>query len=381
MMRVPRLTRLLCLAGVVAVATTGCGSSGGGGDDPTTDGHADASNSCATEATKLVEQERKPLPFKAPPGSVDMARMNGKTLWLVSITNTPWVRQGTSGFMAAAKAVGASGKFFDAKGNITLANQGVATAVQQRAGGIVLLNVEPKNVAGQLEKAKAAGIPVIDVHVGDPDAPLAPGVFAHVTSDWTGIGKIFAHYMLAQTGCKLNALIISAKVIPILANAQKGTVAEIERLCPKCTTHTQWMDLSTIATSLGRLAQTALSRDPKINYVTPMADAFASLVEPGITQAGKQIPIISHDGTDAALKEVRAGNGLLKATVAEPPPAFFGWAFVDQLGRAVAGQKSADWNLPNQIIDKTNIGKSDAELFLNYRGFEERFKQAWRSTG
>lgn len=378
MMRVRRLTGLLALLIVVGVVV-GCGSSSGGGssDAGSTGGASASTGRCTTEAARLVAEYRKPLPFKAPPGSVDMARMKGKTLWLVSITNTPFVSQAESGFMSAAQAVGASGKFVDSKGNITLANQGIATAVEQKAGGIVLLNVEPKDVAGELQQAKAAHIPVIDVHVGDPNAPLAPGVFAHVTSDWTGIGRIFADYMLAQTGCKLNALVISAKVIPILVNAQQGTVAEIRRLCPSCTAKTEWMDLSTIATSLGRLAQTALAADPGVNYVTPMADAFASLVEPGITQAGKQIPIISHDGTDAALKEIRARNGLLKATVAEPPPPFFGWAFVDQLGRALAGQKPGDWTMPNQIIDGTNIAPSDAAQYPNYAGFESKFLQAW----
>jgi hypothetical protein len=177
-MRVPRLTGLLCLlvAIGVAVATAGCGSGDSGSGATASSGNAAGSSSCVTEAKKLVANYRKPLPFKAPPGSVDMLAMKGKTLWIISITNTPFVRQGTAGFMAAAKTVGATGKFFDAKGNITLANQGIATAVEQKAGGIVLWNVEPKNVAGQLEKAKAAGVPVIDVHVGDPDAPLAPGV-------------------------------------------------------------------------------------------------------------------------------------------------------------------------------------------------------------
>jgi ribose transport system substrate-binding protein len=357
----------------------GCGSD----DDEAADtgGTAATGSECVTEAKKLVDEYRKPIPVKEPPGPVDMSAAEGKTLWIVSIDNTPFVQQGTDGFMEAAEAVGATGKFFDAKGNLTLANQAIATAVNQKAGGIALWAIDPKNVAGELEKAEAAGIPVIDVNASKPDAPPATGVFGHVTSDWTLVGKMFAAYMLAETDCELNAEIFSIKSIPIFVDAEKGTQAEVERLCPDCKTNVDYINLATVATSLGPQAQTALTRDPEINYMTPIADVFSALIEPGIRQAGKEVPIISHDGAEPALKAIRDGNGLQKATVSTPPPPYYGWAFVDQLGRAMAGEEAAIWELPNQIIDSTNIGESDAELFPEYDGFEETFKQAWGVAG
>lgn len=374
-MRVPRLTGPLCLLVVLAVVAAGCGSEDGEG--AASGNTAAADGNCVTEATRLVDEYRKPLPLKEPPGSVDVSAMKGKALHVISIVNTPFVQDVMDGFNEAAKTVGATPKFFDSKGNITLANQAMASAIEQKAGGIVLLNIDPKNVAGELDKAKDAGIAVIDANNSDPDEELAPGLFAHVTSDWTQIGRMFAAYMLAETECKLDAEVITTKVIKILVNAQKGTVAEIKRLCPDCKTNVDYMDLATLATSLPRLVQTALTRNPETNYITPMADAFALQVEPAVRQTGKEVPIISHDGTVEALKLIRGGNSLLEATVSTPPPAHFGWAFVDQLGRAVAGQEPGDWAMPNQIVDSTNIGSSEAELFPNYAGFEETFRKAW----
>jgi ribose transport system substrate-binding protein len=370
------LAGLLCTA--AATVAAGCG---GSDDGSASGGRAAAGSGCSSEAQKLVQDYRKPIPLKGPPGDVDMSGAKGKTFWIVSIDNTPFVQQGTDGFKAAAAAVGGTGKFFDAKGNISLANQALATAIDQKAGGIALWAIDPKNVAGQLKKAQAAGIPVIDVNASKPDAQPAPGVFGHVTSDWTQVGKMFADYMLAQTKCDLDAQIFSIKSIPIFVDAEKGTQAEIARLCPDCKTHVGYINLATVATSLAPQAQTALTRDPNINYMTPIADVFSSLIEPGIRQAGKDVPLISHDGAEPALKAIRSGQSLQKATVSTPPPPYYGWAFMDQLGRAIAGQDAAVWALPNQIIDSTNIGKSDAELFPKYDGFEDAFKKSWGVSG
>jgi ribose transport system substrate-binding protein len=370
-----KLAGFVCTVAAATVAAVGCGGSddgGGGGGESASSG-----NACVTEAKKLVDQYRAPLELKAPESPVDMSAGKGKTLWAVSINNAPFVQSATDGFREAAASVGMKIEFFDAKGNITRANQAMATAISQKAGGIVLWAIDPKNVAGQLAKAEDAGIPVIDMNASGPDDPPAPGIFGHVTSDWGLVGKMFAAYMLAETDCKLTAGVLSIKSIPIFVDAEKGTQAEIERLCPDCKTHVGYINLSTIATSIGPLAQTAITRNPDTNYMTPIADAFGSLIEPAIRQSGKDIPIIAHDGADHALKDIRGGNSLVKATVSTPPPPYYGWAFVDQLGRAMAGEEPADWELPNMIIDSTNIGESDADLFPKYENFEEEFKKQW----
>ena len=279
--------------------------------------------------------------------------------------------------MAAAQAAGMHGKFFNANGSITTANQGIATAISQKAAGIAIWAIDPRDVAGELTQAKAAHIPVIDVNDGSPTATPIDGVFGHVTSNWTQVGRWFADYMLNKTGCKLEAGVFSISSIPIFVQAQNGIVAEVKRLCPTCKVHIADIDIATVATSLGPLVQTMLTRYPNINYMTPIADTFDLLVEPAIVQAGKSVPLISHDGSAPALQEIRAGTGLLKATISTPPPPYYGWAMVDQLGRAIAGQPPAIWALPNQIIDKSDIGTSDAQLFPAYAGFGARFKKAW----
>jgi ABC-type sugar transport system substrate-binding protein len=370
---------VVAIGGTVAVAATAMASYT---NTPTA--KAAATASCVQQANAAVQNARKPLPLVGPPSQVNMSKLKGKTLWIVSIDNTPWVQEGVSGFMAATKAIGAHGKFFDSKGNITLANQGVSTAIAQKAGGIAIWAIDPKNVSGELQKAKAAGIPVIDVNAvtvppGQQTAN-APGIFGHVGTDWNQVGTWFADYMLAQTKCKLDAVVFSIKEIPIFVTAHKAVQKEVARLCPSCKVDVQYINLATVATSLGPQAQTAVNRDPKVNYICPIADVFAEIIEPALQQAGKHIPLISHDGASPTFKDIRAG-GLSAATVSTPLPPYWGWAFVDQLGRASAGQSPVVWSLANRIIDKTNIGKSDGQLFpaYNSKALAAAFLKKWKT--
>lgn len=341
-----------------------------------------AAVNCMKQASAAVAKAKAHLPLVGPPSAVDMSGLKGKTLWIVSIDNTPWVQEGVSGFKAAAKAVGAKAKFFDSKGNITLANQGIATAVAQKAGGIAIWAIDPRNVAGELEKAEAAGIPVIDVNAvslkPNKATPNSPGIVGHVGTDWNLVGKWFADYMLVQTKCQLDAVVFSIKQIPIFVTAHKAVQREVSRLCPSCKVSVEFIDLATVATSLGRQAQTAVTRNPKVNFITPIADVFAQLIEPSLLQANKKIPMISHDGAGPTFKNIRAG-GLSAATISTAPPPYWGWAFVDQLGRASAGQKPVIWSLKNRIVDRTNIGKNDAQLFPAYKSqsLAKLFTNAW----
>ncbi|MEA2254355.1 MAG: hypothetical protein QOG35_400, partial [Solirubrobacteraceae bacterium] len=36
--------------------------------------------------------------------------------------------------------------------------------------------------------------------------------------------------------------------------------------------------------------------------------------------------------------------------------------------------------IPTRLIDKTNVGANDAELFPAYQGFEEKFVAAWKGA-
>ena len=50
---------------------------------------------------------------------------------------------------------------------------------------------------------------------------------------------------------------------------------------------------------------------------------------------------------------------------------------IDQVARGLLGEASADWTIPIRVIDETNVGTTNADLFPEYQDFEGAFATAW----
>lgn len=361
----------IALAAVMALTACG-GSSTGTGATP-----GSGSAACVSTASKAVAQMKGPLAVKAPPSAVNMKSLAGKSLWMISAVQDEFNQTVGNSFNAAAAAAGLKSRYVEAGGQVTRMNQLVQEAVTAKASGIVLFNVDPNNVSGPLAQAKAAGITVIDFNNGDPTDPLVPGLFAHVADDFTAQGKDMADWMLADSGCNLHLAQFVLPTFPIDTKLTNSTEAEIKRLCSSCTVLNTNFDITTFQTTLAPLALTVARRDPSINYMNPAFDAFDGLISPALQQIGSKIKLVGHDGNVTNLAAMRAGNTLQVMTDATPPQVFIGWALVDQLARGMTGGQPADWALPARLIDKTNIGQSDAEIFPAYQNFKSSFTSAW----
>ena len=384
-----RTSRLVALALGVGLALTGCsqGTSDTTASSGAASGAASASGSagggatkqaCVDEAAKMVDAARAPLKVKAPESPIDMKSMAGKEIWLISAGQTEFTQTVGEGFTAAATAAGLSGKYVQADGQVNKMQQLVEQAVAAKAAGIALLNVTPGSVSGPLAKAKEAGIKVIDLNNGDPTAPLEDGVFAHVAATFTEDGKNKAAWALMDSKCDLHLATFTIPTITVVQLMIDSAEAEVKKLCSDCVTVRSEFSLSDFSTKLGPQAQTVVRRDPKIKYVDAAADAFAGIISPVMQQSNPDVKLLGHDGSPSALKAMAAGSTLQAMTIAGPPEKYIGWALVDQLGRAMTGQKAADWSLPGRIIDKTNIGDgSEAKIHPDFQGFEKLFTSAW----
>jgi len=327
-------------------------------------------------AKQTVDAARTNVALVAPPAALDVAPLAGKTLWLINVVNNQLTTTIGDGFTKAAEAAGMKGVVFDGKGDASQWNAGFAQAVAQNAAGIVLLGIDENLVSGPLADAKKAGIPVVDLFNGSPSAPLADGVYAHVTPDFTNSGKVLASWILADSGCKADTVLWGASVLPIHNEMVQSAKATLNQLCPDCKVDAQDVDLANVATDIGNKAANALRRDPDINYLFPVFDSAVTFVAPAVQSAGSSVKIVSHDGVDANLDMVRSG-GPQVVDMAFPPNAWIGWALVDQLGRGISKLPAADYTIPTQIFDSTNIGNANDKLFPNYDGYEAAFLSKW----
>lgn len=334
--------------------------------------------SCLATSKAAAAQAQKPVALVAPKTSINLTPIKGKTVWIIETTENQLFTSIGSGASAAAKAAGLKVVLFNGQGETSVANTGVADAVAQHAGGIILGGVDERLVSGSVAAAKAAHIPIVDIFNGSPSDPGYPGVVGHATPDFIKDGKTMAYAMLAATGCKLDTVVWYSSLYKIhieMANNIKSTVAQ---LCPSCKVKLENVDIPTLATSLPSQVETALRSDPNVNYLAPVFDSVVPYVEQGETAEGKSLPIISHDGVDANLNQIRAGSGLQKIDLAFPPNPWIGWLLIDDVARGMLGQKNVDYTVPSQFVDKANAGTSNAGLFPNYKTYAGAFEKEWK---
>jgi hypothetical protein len=82
-------------------------------------------------------------------------------------------------------------------------------------------------------------------------------------------------------------------------------------------------------------------------------------------------------GDAASLDRIRSGSSIQKAVVAIAPQEYQGYAFMDQILRAMTGGKAVDWKLPTRFIDSSNVGTSAASIFPQFDGVEKKFDTVW----
>lgn len=377
----PKALSLALVGGLCALAFTACSASDTDGSS------AEAANfdrkACAAEAQGLADEVKAEAAVKLPEESLDLAELKGKTIWVINAVNTPLLLDIVEGIRAAAEVLEMNVKVVNAQGAATTMSQGVSSAVAQNAAGIILEAVDPDLLAGPLKKAYSKGIPVVDQFNGTPEDPLN-GLFAHVEAPMKSDGARVADWMLADSGCDpdVHFAQFGSTVLSVHSALMDGADEEVKRLCPSCTIISQDFDSTKMATDLRSQAAAVLRRDPKVKYLFPVLDAGVADVLPAVRESDRagQVNVVSHDGVAANLDNLRKNDGKPGGQVLDvafPPSQWMGWALVDQVSRGILGLDAAEWTVPTRLIDASNIGASNDELFAGYEDFQKKFTQKW----
>ena len=331
---------------------------------------------CVSQAQAFATQAKAPEAFNPPSRPVDMSKIRGADVWIISVDQADsFDAEETSGAVAAAAAAGLKSTVFDGQGQTTLFNQGVSEAVAAHASGIILEGIDPHLVSGPLAQAKAAGIPAVDTFNGPPGQALETGIVAHVPANYALGGKEVAAWILGNSKCDADTLVFNAPVFSILKSTMQGFSAEYKKLCPQCKLTVRNIDLPTLATELPSGTSESLRADPSINYIFGTFDAMIPDILPAVQQSGSKAKIVGHDGLPANLQWIR--QGLQAADVALPPIQILGWAGVDLIGRALLHQPLTPYVMPGRIVDKKNIPSTDAAVFPAFAHYQTVYKHIW----
>ncbi len=349
----------------VALLLAGCGSS----SSSTTSSSAAPSGSTSSSGTDAVAAAQATIDAaKAVPSAenlgtaIDVKKLAGKTIYSIPIdSKLEFYQVGEKAMKAIAEKAGLKYITFPSDGTPTSYQQGIAQAIAAKAGAILLNGPLPETLAPQIADAKAAGIPVIPLHLSDKSATPRTITPYEAFAPFNDGAKLSTLYSVVDLkGAPVKALVIEASgtgpsagmvqtikdTLASSAPAGSAVAAEINSQVP------QW------STDIQPAVQSALLKDPSINAVIPIYDSMALFAIPGIQQAAadRTIGVYSFNGTPAVMKLIK--DGTMRADVAENPD----WVAYVNLDTAFRGMLDsgpiAGVSGPVRLIDASNVDET-----------------------
>lgn len=376
-----RLALLTTLATTLSLAA--CGNDGEGGGR----GAADVEG-----ARQQVERFKRTPRFEPPGPPFDAAsKLRGKKIFEIPITSeVPFVTAFERGMKQAADAVGAELVVYRNQGEPSQWVQGIRTAIAQDADAITLLAQDPGVLGPQIAQAECAGIPVLVLRTtgeGEPcqrdrddetyGTTCVPGPFEQA-------GRLEANRVIADSGGDANILVITSNDARSTRTLIRGMKDELETRCPGCKARYVDVPIPEWAREIRGEVQSALVRDPEIDWVIPIYDSMSQYVVPAIRAAGKaeQIKISTFNGTPFVLQMVQ-DDDIVVMDVGENL-SWIGWASMDQAFRVIAGERPLESeNTPLRVFDDGNVDDAGRppEFDRGYgRAYVDGYKRLWGVT-
>ncbi|MGX7724093.1 sugar ABC transporter substrate-binding protein [Rhodococcus sp. 5G237] len=364
-----------------SLALSACTAATDVGSDDTSDRTLSASaQECVDGVQARLAAATAPSELIAPTAPLDLAALQGDTIWFITVTMNQFSVDMVEGVEEAAEAAGMKVVRFDGQGMTNRFNEGIEQAVAQRAAGIILVGIDPSVVSSALASAEAAGIPVQNTLNSDPDDAVPSGMYGNLTADFSADGAMAADWVMADSGCAGNLAIISSTSVTVWDYLAQGAKSQIEAECPDCTVMIIDVDVANVATDVGSQLQTTLQRQPDIDYIFPVWDSAVTYVDPVLAAANSKAKVLSRDGLQPNLDAIAGGSGQ-DMDIATPPAGWIGWLAVDDLARAILGESAPGYVIPTRVVDADNVGDASVESIApEYTDYQAAFVSAWSSA-
>jgi ribose transport system substrate-binding protein len=312
--------------------------------------------------------------FKLKAPSFSMTKIAGKTIFNIPVTSAvPYVVSVDQAAAKLAAKYGAKWVEYTNQGTPTQWTAGINQAIAQHASVIILAQgIAVQLIVPALQKAKAAGIPVVITHDfqnGQQNTPPPTGPGANVnalTKAFVNVpfweaARLEADYVIAQTNGKADDVIFTSPDVPPSNGITAAMQKEFTTYCPACKVKVIDVPLADWATKIAPETQSSISSDPSINWITPIYDSMSLFAQQGITAAGKTgaVHIASYNGTPAVMKLIQDGN-IMSMDVGENIT-WLAYATMDQVGRVITGAPivaSGNEETPLRVFTKANINQT-----------------------
>lgn len=272
-------------------------------------------------------------------------------------SNNPWRIAETKSMKDAANTCHWDLVYTDAASSAAKQVADVESMIAQKVDLIVLAPREEKPLIPAVMKAKRAGIPVIliDRNVDQNVAKAGRDYVTFIGSDFVDQGRRAADWLAKATNGKATIVELEGTTGSSPANdRKKGFDDEIKKHPGMKIVASQSGDF---ARDKGRqVMQTLLQAHPDVTAVYAHNDEMAigaiAALEAAGKKPGKDVTVVSIDGTADALKAIAAGT--MGATVQSSP--FFGPITCETMKRYAKGEKIEPWvKVSDKFYDKSNV--------------------------
>jgi ABC-type sugar transport system, periplasmic component len=361
----------MIISGAACSSGAGPGSSGGGNNSSSSGGGSGGSSSGANNAVEAAVianvAKYSALPTFTPPGPpIDVSTLKGKSMFVIPLVANPFNESIQDTMKTIAQKVGMKYTLYPNQGTPAEWVQGMNAALSAKPNIIVLSTApDPRTLQPQLQAAKNAGIPVLVTHFYDDSSPLPPkcagcaaGVTALVTAPFNVAGKAAADWVIKNSGGRANVLVIGgADVLPSPATVQTVT-NEFKTACSDCKTSVINIPVSDWNTKVQGEVQSALTKDPSINYVYPLYDAMVAGAVSAIQTAGKasSVKVVSYNGSTYVLKDIQDHN--IAAMDVGEDTIGIAYADMDQAFRILLNKPTVPERTPIRIWDSSNVDQA-----------------------
>jgi ribose transport system substrate-binding protein len=327
------------------------------------------------------------LPKFIPPGSkLNLSKVRGKTVFNIPDSSAnPFANNIALAEGQAAKLLGINYIDYHDQG---LATQWVAGMYQAISRKVDLINVfggvDPKVIHPQIVAAKKAGIRVIGTHIYDKTQhPLY--VESNVVAPYVAAARLEADWVILDTKANADVLVVTSnEVVPTKAIVAALKNEFAQHCGSTCKLSFFNAPVSDWATKIQSNVQSALLRDPKINYIIPIYDSMSQFVVPAIIAANKigKVHISTYNGTPFVLGYMQQKSDIVRMDVGENLD-WLGWAYIDADARVLSGQKlplQFDEHTPLRVFTRANVKQAGTppELSTGYgTAYQSGYKRLW----
>lgn len=288
----------------------------------------------------------------------------------------------SKGVEEAAKAIGWKVRVLDGQGSVQGRTAAFNQAIALKPAGILLGGFDAKEQATGVKAATESKIPVVGWHAAK-EAGSVDGMFFNVTTNAQDVAEIAALHAVATSNGKAGVVVFTDSAYAV-AIAKSNAMAEVIKKCAGCTL--LGVEDTPLADTSNRMPQLTTSliqrHGAKWTHSLGINDLYFDFMGPTLQSAGgtaKDLKNLSGgDGSESAYQRIR--NSRFQAGTVPEPLNLHGWQMVDEINRALAGQKASGYSTPVHLVTADNI-KGDGgpkNSFDPDNGYRDAYKKIWK---